>query len=162
VKIPRLCFLCLPRLMTPSVHLYFTQPLDRTNFTPYILIEIMTIILLVIIVILNVAYVFMINPFVGRASKESKRVAQLMSSLPDEMDVETLVIEANGLLDEEGMNADGKDKKEEENKKKKRKQKVRKERGENIPRGGARYSSAPTLLPHSLTLDLLQSFFFLS
>jgi hypothetical protein len=83
----------------------------KANFQPYEVITILAIILLVILVLLNIGYMFTMMPFVQRASKESKRVAQLMSSLPDEMDVETLVIEANGLLDEEGLDGGSNDKK---------------------------------------------------
>lgn len=109
----------------------FTQLFVADNFHPYTTIEVMEIILLVVIVLCNVGYVIMIFPFVSRASKESKRVAQLMSLLPDDMDIETLVIEANGLLDEEGMGiskADEERKRRKEEKKRKAAKKARRNR----------------------------------
>lgn len=76
---------------------------------------------LVIFIISNILNVIAIGPFISMTNVESKRVAELMSLLPDNMDVESLIVQAGGLQDDDSDDEQSGQRKTDDKVKKKRK-----------------------------------------
>lgn len=78
--------------MLSLIQLFLNDNMSAQN-----VLGIMDAVLFVIMVLGNVAYLAAVRPFIRMTAAESKRVAELMSLLPEDIDVEALIIQAGGL-----------------------------------------------------------------
>lgn len=74
---------------------------ESDNVSAHNVINILGICVFVIILIGSMIYLMASRPFIKMTAAESKRVAELLSLLPEEMDVEGLVVASGGIASEE-------------------------------------------------------------